>query len=198
MRKVLMSFIIILTAVLNAQELNPGDGVRILFYNIPEKISGDYFIQQDGRIQLPYIGLIETRQRDFKDIQSEISLKYDSLYRDPELTIQPLLKINILGEVRTPGFYYLTGIEKLSGLIALAGGETSDADIENLYIIRNEKELEIDAEELIADGGTVRDIGLKSGDRIFVPREWWVGARNVAVIISGVAVLVTIVSLFVR
>jgi len=87
MRKVLMSFIIILTAVLNAQELNPGDGVRILFYNIPEKISGDYFIQQDGRIQLPYIGLIETRQRDFKDIQSEISLKYDSLYRDPELTL---------------------------------------------------------------------------------------------------------------
>lgn len=198
MKKVLLGFIILLTVVLNAQELNPGDGVRILFYNIPEKISGDYYIQLDGKIQLPYIGLIETRQRDFKDIQSEISLKYDSLYRDPELTIQPLLRINILGEVRAPGFYYLTGIEKLSGLIALAGGETSDADIENIYIIRNEKELEIDADELIADGGTVRDIGLKSGDRIFVPREWWVGARNAAVIISGVAVLVTIVSLFVR
>jgi protein involved in polysaccharide export with SLBB domain len=198
MKKVLLSFFILLQVSLFPQALGPGDGVRIIFYNVPESISGDYFIQLDGNVQMPFIGLIKTHNRDFHDIRTEIAHKYDSLYRDPELTIQPLLRINILGEVRQPGFYYLTGVEKLSGLMALAGGETADADIDNIYIIRNDKELAINSDELLADGGTVGDIGLQSGDRIFVPRQWWVGARNAAVIVSGVAVLVTIISLFVR
>jgi protein involved in polysaccharide export with SLBB domain len=199
MRKTLIFFFILFISIaVFPQQLNPGDGVRIIFYNIPEKISGDYHIQLDGKIQLPFIGLVDSRERDFQDMKSEIEHKYDSLYKDPELTIQPLMRINILGEVRQPGFYYLTGFEKLSGLIAIAGGETADADIDGIYIIRNDTEFEIDSEELLADGGTVGDIGIQSGDRIFVPRQWWVGARNAAVIISGVAVIVTIVSLFVR
>jgi len=199
MNKVFLGLSILLSISIGySQKLNPGDGVRIIFYNITEQISGDYFIQVDGKVQLPFAGIIFTRGRDYEEIRSEIIAKYDSLYKNPELSIQPLLKINILGEVHEPGFYYLTGIEKLSGLIAMAGGETSDADIEDIYIIRNDKELEIDSEQLLAEGGTVSDIGLQSGDRIFVPREWWVGARNTAVIISGVAVLVTIVSLFIR
>jgi protein involved in polysaccharide export with SLBB domain len=198
MKKVLLSFFILFNISIIPQALNPGDGVRVIFYNIPENISGDYHIQMDGRVQMPFIGLITTRDRDFTEIREEITHKYDSLYRNPELTIQPLLRINILGEVRQPGFYYLTGVEKLSGLMAMAGGETSDADISNIYIIRNDQELALDSEELLAGGGTVGDIGLQSGDRIFVPRQWWVGARNAAVIVSGVAVLVTLVSLFVR
>jgi polysaccharide biosynthesis/export protein len=198
MKKVLLSFFILFNAVILPQRLNPGDGVRVLFYNIPENISGDYFIQIDGRVQLPFIGLISTKDRDFGDVRSEITEKYDSLYKNPELTIQPLLRINILGEVHQPGFYYTTGVERLSGLMAMAGGETSDADIDDIYIIRNDKELSLDSDELLADGGTVGNIELESGDRIYVPREWWVGARNAAVIVSGVAVLVTIISLFVR
>lgn len=195
MKKLLITMFFLTAISLQAQVLNPGDGVRVIFYNVTEKITGDYFIQLDGKVQLPYIGLIDARDREFKDIKSEITGKYDSLYKDPELTIQPLLKINILGEVKQPGFYFLTGIEKLSGLLAMAGGETTDANVDGIYIIRNDKELDIDSDEL-ADQNSLSDIGLKSGDRIIVPRQWWVGARNAAVIISGVAVLVTIVSLF--
>jgi protein involved in polysaccharide export with SLBB domain len=181
-----------------AQELNPGDGIRLIFYNITEQISGDYYIQQDKNLQLPYLGLVSTENKNFVQIRDEVKTKYAELYRDPELTIQPLYRINILGEVRQPGFYYVTDVEKLSGIIALAGGETADADLEDMYIIRDDEELEIDGEQIIKEGGTAKDFGLKSGDRIFVPRQWWVGARNTAVIVSGLAVIVTIISLFVR
>lgn len=198
MKKVLLSFFILFSVSSYTQKLNPGDGVRIIFYNISENITGDYFIQLNGKVQLPYIGLVEARNRDFQDIRQEIVMRYDSLYKNPELTVQPLLKINILGEVNEPGFYFLTGIERLSGLLALAGGETSDADLNDIYIIRNDKELDIDSDELLSDKGTFNDVGLESGDRIVVPRQWWVGARNAAVIVSGLAVIVTIVSLFIR
>ncbi|MFO7445633.1 MAG: polysaccharide biosynthesis/export family protein [Ignavibacteriaceae bacterium] len=181
-----------------AQVLNPGDGIRVIFYNITENITGDYFIQQDKNLQLPFLGLISTNNKDFIQLKDEIQTRYAELYRDPEITVQPLFRINILGEVKQPGFYYVTDVEKLTGIIALAGGETADADLDDLYIIRDNEEIQVDAEEIIKRGETAKDFGLQSGDRIFVPRQWWVGARNTAVIISGLAVLVTIVSLFVR
>ncbi len=41
-------------------------------------------------------------------------------------------------------------------------------------------------------GSTMGDIGLQSGDRIFVPRTWWANATSVTIIVSVVSALVTI------
>jgi protein involved in polysaccharide export with SLBB domain len=189
-------FMMIITPSVRAQYLNPGDGVRITFFNISDKISGDYYIQQDRQIQLPYIGLISTGNKPYPEIKAEIVSKYDSLYRKPELTVQPLYKINILGEVRTPGYYYVTDVEKLTGIFALAGGITSDANLDDVYIIRGDKEIALDAQELIESGSTMGDIGLQSGDRIYVPRSWWASARGLTIILSLVSVLVTVAIFF--
>lgn len=184
-------FLIFATSLLQAQYLNPGDGVRISFFNISDKISGDYFIQQDRNIQLPYVGLISTENKLYVDIKADIISRYDSLYRNPELTVQPLFKINILGEVKEPGYYYITDVEKLTGIFALAGGITSDANLDDVYIIRGDKEINLDAQRLIESGSTMGDIGLKSGDRIFVPKTWWANAQSVTIILSIVSVLIT-------
>lgn len=181
-----------------SQVLNPGDGVRITFYNITDNISGDYYIQQNGMLQLPFIGLLNTTNRDFKLIKSEIISKYDSLYRNPELTVQPLLRINILGEVRNPGYYYVTDVEKITGILALAGGVTGSAASKEVYILRGEQEIELDVSELISKNNTAADFGLRSGDRIFVPRSFWADASQYAIIFSGIAVLSTVIALLTR
>lgn len=180
------------------QILNPGDGVRIIFYNINDNISGDYYIQQDGLLQLPFIGNIDTRNRDFKFIKNQIVTKYDSLYKNPELTVQPLLRINILGEVRNPGYYYVTDVEKITGILALAGGVTGAAASKEIYILRGEEEIELNVSELTAKGNTAADFGLRSGDRIFVPRSFWADASQYAIIFSGIAVLSTVIALLIR
>src|SRR4030067_2419149 len=94
-----------------SEQFTPGDGVRITFYNISDQISGDFFVQTDGNIQLPYIGLINTVDKNFESIRAEIVTKYGTLYRNPEITVQPLYKIRILGEIQKPGIYYVTGVE---------------------------------------------------------------------------------------
>lgn len=180
------------------QILNPGDGVRIIFYNITDNISGDYYIQQDGLLQLPFIGNIDTRNRDFKFIKNQIVTKYDSLYKNPELTVQPLLRINILGEVRNPGYYYVTDVEKITGILALAGGVTGAAASKEIYILRGDDEIELNVSELTAKGNTAADFGLRSGDRIFVPRSFWADASQYAIIFSGIAVLSTVIALLIR
>jgi polysaccharide export outer membrane protein len=180
-----------------SQHFTPGDGVRVTFYNISDQISGDYFVQTDGNIQLPYVGLIGTNDRDFESVRAEIISKYESLYKNPEITVQPLYKIRILGEISKPGIYYVTGVEKLSDVLALAGGETENANLNKIYFIQNDTKININAKEMFEKGKKISDIGLKSGDQIYVPRKW-LSLRKASVILTAVAVTATVVSLVVR
>jgi polysaccharide export outer membrane protein len=183
---------------LNAQILEPGDGVRITFYNITEDdVSGDFFIQQKGNLQLPYIGMIATQNKEFSLIRSEIEGKLDSLYRGVELIVLPLYRISVLGEVRSPGVYYVTGVEKLMDVIALAGGETSDSDMSEIYVERKDKEFVFDAEELIEQETNIKDFYLQSGDRVFVSRKWG-SSRSTAILISAAGLIVAIAALVVK
>jgi len=147
---------------------------------------------------LPFIGLVKTTNIDFKAIRQTIFNKYAELYKDPALTIQPLIRINILGEVRTPGYYYVTDVEKMTGILALAGGVTGAAATDDIYIIRNDQEIQLKKSEVIEKGNTVADLGLQSGDRIFIPRSFWADAGQYGLILSGLAVLVTLISILLR
>lgn len=191
-------FILLVFGESFAQQLNPGDGIRVTFLDISDKISGDYFVQPEGKLQLPYIGIINTTDRDFSIIKSQIISKYDSLYRNPEITVLALYRINIHGEVRNPGYYFVTETETLTGIIALAGGYTNAANLDNLLILRNDKEIELDIESIIEEGNTASDIGLQSGDQIVVPRSFWADPGRLSLVVSIIAALVTAVALFVR
>jgi polysaccharide export outer membrane protein len=196
--KILMaSLIILFSSVLNAEKLTPGDGIRITAFNIAEEINGDYFVQANGNVQLPYIGEIRTDDMDYEQIKKEIFNKYDSLYRGVELIILPLFRVSVLGEVRNPGVYFVTGVEKLLDVIALAGGETADSDMSEIYIERKDKEFVIDGEKIIESQGEEKDFYLQSGDRIFVSRKWGAGS-NTAILLSAAGLIVAILALFVR
>lgn len=186
---------IFLSLSLYAQELNLGDGVRISFLDIDDVITGDYYIQPNGLLHLPFIGVIKTSNLDFKEIKSKIEFRYDSLYKNPELTVNALFRINVLGEVRNPGFYYVSDYEKFTAILAFAGGTTGTADLENIKLIRNFEEIHLDVETIILEGSSATDFGLQSGDQIFVPRTWWADARGFTVIISALALIVTIIAI---
>lgn len=176
-----------------AQELNPGDGIRISFLDIQDVITGDYYIQPNGLISFPLIGVINTNNKDFKEIKSIIVVRYDSLYKDPYISVNALFRINILGEVRNPGFYYVSDNEKFTAILAFAGGTTEAADLNDIKVIRNFEEYQIDVETIIKEGSTASDFGLKSGDQIFVTKNWWTDNSGwVTIAISAAALLVTI------
>jgi polysaccharide export outer membrane protein len=181
-----------------AQELDPGDGVRLTFFNISEEFSGDYYVQQNYILQLPYIGLLKLEQRDYSLLKLEIAAKYDSLYRGVELIVSPLYRINVLGEVQNPGVYYVTGVEKLLDVVAMAGGETEDSDMSEILVQRKDETLDFDAEDLITGDGEAKDFYLQSGDRIFVTRKWWVTAQNMSFLFTAANLIVTIYAIATR
>lgn len=180
-----------------AQEINPGDGVRIAFLDIGDVITGDYFIQPNGLLNLPQIGIINTTNKDFKKIKSEIESLYDSLYKNPHLSVNALFRINILGEVSNPGFYYVSDSEKFTAILAFAGGPRESADLGDIVLIRDFESIEIDVETIIEKGRNASDLGLQSGDQIYVPRKWWVDNSGVVTtIISIVALALTTYAVF--
>lgn len=192
-----ISFSAFFNFCINAQVLNPGDGIRISFLDIEDVITGDYYIQPNGLINLPLIGIINTSDRDFKEIKSEIEVRYDSLYKNPHLSVNALFRINILGEVREPGFYYVSDYEKFTAIIAFAGGTTDAANIENIKLIRNSEEIEVDVEDIIKKGSTASDFGLQSGDQVYVPRNWWAdNAVWVTIAVSAAALIATTYAIF--
>jgi polysaccharide export outer membrane protein len=170
-----------------AQEINPGDGVRIAFLDVGDVITGDYYIQPNGLLNLPQIGIINTTNKDFKKIKSEIESRYDSLYKDPHISVNALFRINILGEVRNPGFYFVSDSEKFTAILAFAGGSTETADLGDIVLIRNFEAIDIDVETIILEGRNASDVGLQSGDQIYVPRRWW--SDNSGVVTSIVSIL---------
>ena len=190
-------FVILFVFELSAQILIPGDGVRLIFLDITDEISGDYYVQPDGKLQLPFIGIISTSNKEFTQLKNEIYSKYDSLYKKPELTILSLFKINILGEVFRPGLYYVTEEERLTSILALAGGITGSADLDDIYIIRNDQEVLLDVENIMQEGDTAIDFGLQSGDQIYVPRSFWADPARFTWIFTAIATIVTVVAIFV-
>lgn len=194
---ILLSVLLFINTGLNfGQTLKPGDGIRISFFNIEDSIKGNYYILDNGNLHLPYLGLINSHKKDFSDLRNEIIEKYSVLYNNPEINIQPLYRIDILGEIGTPGVYYLTGYETLTDLIALAGGETNDSNIEDIVLLRNDSKIDIDLQSFLKGRSNIGDVGIESGDKVYVPRTWWVGARDASIMVSGVAVLVAIAGLF--
>lgn len=195
--KKILCFMIVIVVIMGmnsyAQNLLPGDGVKIIFYNISDHISGNYFIQDNGDISLPYLGQIAAANRNIDSVRAEIIGKYNKLYRNPEITVLPLIKINILGQVNKPGYYYVTGVEKLSDLIAEAGGTTSEANLNSIYITRNDKQFKINGTKIIEKGSKLDDIGLQSGDQIYISKKWLNGS-NTTIIISVVSAVTSILA----
>ena len=177
----------------NSQTLRPGDGLRLMFYNISDTLSGQYYIQENGNISLPYLGTIRASGRNIDSLKQEINNKYNNLYRNPELTILPVYKVNIFGEVNKPGYYYVTQTDKLSDLVAMAGGPTTYADLGGITLTRNGRELDIDGEKIIEGGNKEGDIALQSGDQVYVPRKWFSGPTQAIVI----ATLSTLTAVFI-
>lgn len=193
----LSAIFIFLNLNLFAQAINPGDGVRISFLDIGDVITGDYYIQPNGLLNLPLIGIINTTGKDFSEIKTIIETRYDSLYKDPHLSVNALYRINILGEVANPGFYFVSDSEKFTAILAFAGGTTSDANLGNIRLIRNFESLELDVETIVQEGSNASDFGLQSGDQIFVPRRWWVDNSGiVTAIISVLALALTTYAVF--
>ncbi|HUE95791.1 MAG TPA: polysaccharide biosynthesis/export family protein [Longimicrobiaceae bacterium] len=165
--------------------LRPGDAVRLSVRDEPT-LAGDYPIVQSGMVLLPVIGFVSAAERDFTDVGREVEERYGRILVRPEILLVPLLRIAVLGEVRSPGLFAVDPTQSLPDVIALAGGLTPSGDAERIAIVRDGAELRV----RIATGEAEPVGGFRSGDQITVGRQGWARENLAAVVGAGASVLV--------
>jgi protein involved in polysaccharide export with SLBB domain len=116
--------------------LGPGDKLKVVIYG-EEAISGEYLVDDLGRVSLPLIGEVAAGGSTVTDLQNAITKALaDGFLRDPRVSVEVenYRPYFILGEVAKPGEYpYVAGLT-VTNAAATAGGFTYRANTHKVLI----------------------------------------------------------------
>ncbi len=79
-------------------------------------------------------------------------------------------RIVVLGQVNRPGAYDLLEGQRVTDLLAAAGGMTAQAAPQRAFIVRNDEQIPVDVREILA-GNLEGNIPLLQGDMMVVPES---------------------------
>lgn len=160
-------------------KLGPGDEVIIDIWGtnqntIRQTIAPDGFINVEG-IGLVYLSGMTVKEAD-KYMRNQLNKIYsvagDGAQSDIKLTLGALrtIQVNVMGEVKVPGTYFLSSLSSVYHALYRAGGFTDLGSLRNIELIRNGKKIvDVDVYDFIVKGQSPDDVTLQDGDIILVP-----------------------------
>jgi polysaccharide export outer membrane protein len=148
-------------------------------------LSGKYTVEQDGTFAFPLVGRVKAGGMTLREFEQVLKKQLaDGYLKNPQVSIAietyRSQRILVMGEVRAPGEYQLTGDMTLLSALARAGG-TGPAASREALIVRsrhaapagegsNDSEIvHIDLSDLQA-GNMALNITLQDGDTVNVPK----------------------------
>jgi polysaccharide biosynthesis/export protein len=172
---------------------SPGDRFNLLVPGSPE-FSGDYAVNADGRIILPFSGMVSAVGLTHEELGKRIQAEFvrSGLFKDEffRVSIRPVqyapINISVSGAVFYPGRHGINSIkdsDKLASVLAKfgdspverfipaalqsAGGVRPDADLARIRLKRNGQTYVLDWRGALT-GESVDDVALIEGDQIHV------------------------------
>ena len=166
--------------------IGPQDTLRIEIFNQPD-LGGSYTVETDGTLSFPLIGRMTAGGLTARALERALVDRLSAGYfRNPRVTVSVEAynsqRVFIVGEVRRPGAYALTGEMRLIELLALAGSVTQAAALEAVVVRagtgtdrpvlppdgEDAETLRVDLNALEA-GDLSQNVRLRDGDTVFLP-----------------------------
>ena len=115
------------------------DVLLITVFAEPE-LTGPFTVDNDGAFAFPLLGRITVETLTLREVEALLTARLaDGFLRDPQLNVTVLeyrsQNVYVLGEVRAPGIYPLTGSMSLIQVLVAAGSMTATAGFE-IQIVR--------------------------------------------------------------
>jgi polysaccharide export outer membrane protein len=153
-------------------------------------LSGKFAVEADGTFTFPLIGRVKGGGLTLRQLEAQVKKQLidDGYFRNPQITVAvetyKSQKIFVVGEVRMPGSYPLSGDMNLVEALARAGSTLPTASAEAVIVhptggqaiapvLPNQENADnivrIDLRNL-QNGSLSQNAALRDGDTIFVPR----------------------------
>lgn len=176
------------------QGLAPGDQLRIVVYRNTE-MSCDCTIAGNGTIIHPLYREIQVIGVPLSTVEDRIRTFLTRYVQNPQFVIQPLVKIVVGGEVRTPNIYSVPPETTIAQAIAIAGGPTERGLLNEVKVIRDRQEIKMDVSRPDSDAGVLQ---IRSGDQILIGRRGRSALEFIAPVTSTIAATAAILSLVLK
>lgn len=159
-----------------------GDVIQVVVYG-EDTLSGTYKVAQDGGIDFPLLGRVDTSGLTVEALDAMLTEKLSEKYlRDPQVQLmvgtygsQP---VQVLGAVKKPGVFHLGGATTVLDILAEAGG-VKEGGVSEVRIKHKDPSLDmviVKIDQLVGD--PTANILLRAGDVILV-------SEGMVVYISG-------------
>jgi polysaccharide export outer membrane protein len=168
--------------------IGPDDRVRISVWNQAD-ISGEYTVARDGTFTFPLIGSVQASGLTLEKLEGALRRQLaDGFFKNPQVTAAVVeyrsKRVFLMGALRQPGTFSITGDISVIEALAKAGSTTSDA-ADHALIVRSATAqgpvlpgqdatadvIRVDLKRF--DGGELSsDVIVRDGDTVFVPRAF--------------------------
>jgi protein involved in polysaccharide export with SLBB domain len=170
--------------------LQPGDVIKVEIWR-EEDLSGEFIVNESGTVTLPLLGERQATGIPLHALRDSLTADYRVHLRNPSITITPLRRVYVLGEVNEAGLYTVDPTVSLAGAVALAGGANPQGDLRRIRVVRGGQVVlrNVPAESALAS------LDIRSGDQIFVDRRGWFDRNStflVSMILSVTSIIVTL------
>jgi protein involved in polysaccharide export with SLBB domain len=146
-------------------------------------LSGGFVVANDGSVAHPLYQDVHVASVPLPEVRERLRTFILAFERNPQIVVQPLFRVAVGGEVRTPNVYLLPPEATVAGAVAMAGGITERGK-SSVALQRQGRRITVDLNNPRAGGDTMT---VRSGDRIIVERR-----ANLLGILSPLASLTAI------
>lgn len=182
------------TTVRHVGALRPGDVLKISVYRDKE-LSNEYPIDARGYVQIPGLGVIKAAGLDPVEVTDRLKLALvERGFARPEISVQPLIRVSVLGEVRSPNVYPIDPGTSLLQLLTIAGGPTERARLSDTRVIRDGRAFRVDMESALRGSATGR-IVLYSNDVIVVGRRRGLTNENLGITLTAASLVLAVLNI---
>lgn len=174
--------------------LRPGDAVKLTVWKAPE-FDGEFVVLPNGTLAHPYLRDVVVAGVPLRDAQAALEERVKTQSQLAQVVMQPLLRVVVGGEVRTPNVYRYPAGTSVAEAIVLAGGTTERANARGLVLIRDGRSVALD---LTDPTGPATRMAIASGDRLQLPRRGGSFRETVLPYVSVLGAAASIATLFIR
>ena len=152
--------------------IGPEDQLMIRVWR-ERDVSGAVIVRPDGKITLPLIGDVQAGGRTPEQLRKEVTEKLSEFLNRPEVMVAVTAvrskKYYIVGQVNRTGSFPLVVPTTVLEALSNAGGFQQWANRKKIVILRGNKRLKFNYNDVIKGKHMEQNIYLQNGDHIIVP-----------------------------